>query len=240
MISRLCCILMVGLAVGSQLMLVAEANEPMPDRQLSLILRDVHDRGAALHNNGDSAGCYRMYQGALLVARQMLGHRPEVQKSITAGMQLAERETQIANRAIKLHELIEAVRTELAKPLPGGPEQITIPPRVVPAAPKPKASITEVPEGVVGRVLWQGMPLSGVQVSFVQFAGYWPMLFSSISGAEGVYAVANLPKGTYRVLLTPTPACKLKELPIRFSSISTTPLTLEMKGNGEKFDLLLQ
>ena len=45
-------------------------------------LRDVHDRGADLYNTGDMAGGYRMYQGGLIVARGMLGHRPDLQKTI--------------------------------------------------------------------------------------------------------------------------------------------------------------
>src|SRR5262245_39489144 len=49
-------------------------------------LRDVINRGADLYNAGDTAGCYRLYEGALLALRPLLDHRPELQKSIAQGL----------------------------------------------------------------------------------------------------------------------------------------------------------
>jgi hypothetical protein len=77
-------------------------------------LRDVHDKGADLYNGPrEFAATYRMYQGALLAVRPLLGHRPEAQKLIDAGLLAAEKETDAARRAVKLHETIEAVRKTL-------------------------------------------------------------------------------------------------------------------------------
>lgn len=230
-------LLLIAFCIGN----IATADEAKIDQQLLLILRDVHDRGASLHNNGDSSGCYRMYQGGLLVARQMLGHRTELQKTITTGLQNAEREQLIGNRAIKLHELIEQVRAELTKaPKKAGPEQITIPPRIVPDEPKPKATIGEAPEGVVGRVLWQGKPLSEVDVTFVTLGRIYPRSHATRSGPQGVYSIAKIPAGTYFVVLSPSPLCTVKKLPERYATLPTTPIKIELTGKGEKFDLLLQ
>src|SRR5262245_28316163 len=85
----------------------AWAQEPKSlDRQISEALRDVHDHGRELYNAGDTASCYRMFQGGLVVARGLLGHRPDLQKAIADGMAAAERETLVGKRAFLLHELI--------------------------------------------------------------------------------------------------------------------------------------
>lgn len=220
---------------------VAAADDRTTDKQLELTLRDVHDRGAALHNGGDPNGCYRMYQGGLLVARQMMLHRPELQKTITAGLQNAERLPLIANRAVALHELIEAVRTELGKAAKGaGPEKITVPPREIKADPKPAAHVGEVTDGIVGRVLWQGKPLKDVEVTFVTPGIPLPIIRQTVSGEQGIYSLPNLPPGMYTVVIKPTPACAVQTLPARYATTATTPLKVELKGQGEKFDLVLQ
>ena len=45
---------------------------PLPNQQLSDLLRDVINQGADLYNGGDRNGCYRLFQGALLVLRAQL------------------------------------------------------------------------------------------------------------------------------------------------------------------------
>ncbi len=217
------------------------ADDRTTDKQLELTLRDVHDRGAALHNAGDPGGCYRMYQGGLLVARQLMLHRPELQKTITAGLQAAEKQPLIANRAVALHELIETVRGEIAKPVKGaGPEKITIPPRELKVEPKPTAQVGEVTDGIVGRVIWQGKPLKDVEVTFVSPGVPLPTIRQTVSGEQGVYSLPNLPPGTYTVVIKPTPTCAVQNLPARYATTATTPLRVELKGQGEKFDLVLQ
>lgn len=216
------------------------------DKQLEIILRDVHDRGANLHNSGDSGGCYRMYQGGLLVARQMIAHRPDLQKTITTGLQNADREPAMAKRSMMLHELIESVRLELAKPIKAsGPEKITIPPREVtpqlkPNVPKTVAQVGEIRDGVVGRVIWQGQPLEGVELAFVSLGIPTPKIYESISGTQGIYAIGSLPAGKYLVILKPGPKCPVKTIPERYELTNTTPIKVEIKARGEKFDFFLQ
>ena len=54
------------------------------DQIVVSILKEVHNRGAELYNRGDAAGCYRMYEGALVTVKAFLTHRPAVQKVIDA------------------------------------------------------------------------------------------------------------------------------------------------------------
>jgi hypothetical protein len=77
-------------------------------------LRDVHNTGADLYNlSRDFAGTYRVYHGALITIRPLLGHQPNAQKLIDAGLVAAEKEPNVAIQAFKLHETIENVRAYL-------------------------------------------------------------------------------------------------------------------------------
>jgi hypothetical protein len=96
------------------------ADDPKPsdpkafDKLVVDTLRDVHNKGADLYNTSkDFAGAYRMYQGALLTVRPFLAHRPVTQKMIDDGLAAAEKETSVAQKAFKLHEAIEIIRTHL-------------------------------------------------------------------------------------------------------------------------------
>jgi len=83
------------------------------DRQLAEVLKDVHNRGADLYNSGDVAGCYRLFQGALLTLRPLLDHRAELQKTIDGALAESERNPDMRRRAFALHRLIEDVRSQL-------------------------------------------------------------------------------------------------------------------------------
>jgi hypothetical protein len=214
------------------------------DRAVSDALREVHDRGADLYNGGDTAGGYRMYQGGLVLARAMLAHRPEVQKLILDGMAAAEKQSSVSRRAFMLHELIEKVRVELRATGKTSGESVVVPPREVKPGPKPDpkppAAVGEVKDGVIGRVLWQGKPLAGVEVTFVTVGRQPARVYETTSGAQGVYTIAGLPPGKYVVLITPGPKADVKKLPERYATSNTSPLTIDVKGTGEKVDFVLQ
>ena len=65
-------------------------------------LRDVHNKGADLYNEAkDFVGAYRIYQGALLTVRPLLGfHQPGVQKAIDTGLAEAEKESNLALKSV--------------------------------------------------------------------------------------------------------------------------------------------
>lgn len=101
------------------------------DRQISQGLMDAHNRGADLYNSGSPNDCYRMLQGALMTARPLLGHHPDLQATIDRGMRAADEERAITRRAFLLHETIEQVRTALkgnAGTRPSGPGTSAMPP----------------------------------------------------------------------------------------------------------------
>jgi truncated hemoglobin YjbI len=95
-----------------------EANAPLDRKALDGIiynnLRDVINRGADLYNdNQDYAGCYRLYEGALMALKPLLGHRPELQKAIDTGIASAERQPVMHRRAHVLRAVIDRIRTDV-------------------------------------------------------------------------------------------------------------------------------
>src|SRR5205807_9089119 len=118
------------------------------------------------------------------------------------------------------HELIETVRGELGKPAGKTSDHLAIPPRVVgsesKAGPKPGATVTEVKDGVLGRVMWQGTPVGGVDVTFVTLGKQPPRVYETTTSAQGVYAIPTLPAGKYIVLITAGPTSSVKKLPERY------------------------
>src|SRR5437763_5565971 len=112
------------------------------DRQIFDALKEVHNRGADLHNAGDPVSCYRIFQGMLLTVKPLLGHHPEVQQAIEKGLAEAEQKPSISQRAMTLHLTIEGVRNSLKSsgpPLPKSPApaQPTAATRPFPAVPPP-------------------------------------------------------------------------------------------------------
>jgi hemoglobin len=77
-------------------------------------LREVINLGAAIFNNqGDHAGCYRLYEGALISLRPLLGKYPDLQKTIDKGLQNAKTLARMHDRAHALREVIDEVRFTL-------------------------------------------------------------------------------------------------------------------------------
>jgi len=113
------------LTLGAAGTAVAAKDEPADrggqrasrDGEIRDVLKEIHNRGADLYNNGDVAGCYRMFQGALLMVRPMLRHHPKVQKRIDDGLSKADANPSMRGRAFALHELIENIRADMQ---PGG------------------------------------------------------------------------------------------------------------------------
>lgn len=74
-------------------------------------LRDVINHGAALFNNqGDYAGCYRLYEGALIAVRPQLTEHPELLKEIDETLKKADKKPRIVDRAFALRTALDHVR----------------------------------------------------------------------------------------------------------------------------------
>jgi hemoglobin len=113
-----------ALACAAAVVAVALAQpEPKPpegsgnskdiDKHVYNSLRDVINHGADLYNAGDWAGCYRLYEGALMAVEPMLGHRAELQKAIRDGVQNARRNPAVDRRAFDLRGVIDRVRNDV-------------------------------------------------------------------------------------------------------------------------------
>ena len=224
------------------------------DGQLVEMLRDVHNRGAELYNGGDVAGCYRMFQGALMAVRPALALHPELQKTIDAGLAGADRNPRIDQRAFALHDLIEKVRAELkggtaaksAEKMPTGkkPEEIKAVPKKderkpLPDAPPPtpprpsdkKAEEKKAEEGTVqGKISLKGAPLAGGDIIFV--AGGKET--KGAIKANGTFEVKSLKPGSYKV------AIKSLDVPVKYLDADKSGLTLEVKQGKQTHDIDLQ
>jgi len=88
-------------------------NQNAIDKQIRAALPKVINSGADLFNEGDRAGCYRLYQGSLLVLRPLLDHHPDLQKAIDTAMAGAEQQRSAGARAFALREALDKVRGKL-------------------------------------------------------------------------------------------------------------------------------
>jgi hemoglobin len=104
------------------------------DAALSLSPRDLDVRidqsivrtiniGAPIFNQGDHAGCYRLYQGALLMMEPMLQHRAELRQVVGAGLRDAEVLPTAAQRATELRRILDRVLAAVRTPLASSPPQ---------------------------------------------------------------------------------------------------------------------
>jgi hypothetical protein len=84
------------------------------DAKMLRLLTPVINRGAALYNRDDFAGCYRLYEGSLLTLRPLLDHRPELQKEIARALAAADRDPQVFRRAFTLRTALDAIRKDLS------------------------------------------------------------------------------------------------------------------------------
>jgi hemoglobin len=111
------CVLALAPAARTQEDRAAALDRPALEQAINRVLRDVINTGADLFNPpvGDHAGCYRLYQGALMTVKPILDHRPDLQKAITTGLADAQRERSISERAFILRRVIDRIRAEVGR-----------------------------------------------------------------------------------------------------------------------------
>jgi hypothetical protein len=103
-----------------------------------------------------------------------------------------------------------------------------------------KSEPPKLASGVGGRVLFEGKPLGGVDVTFVSRGEREPRVFQAACAADGTYAIPEVKPGHYTVLLTSGQEKPVKGLPERYALTNTSPLVVEVKPGGEMLDFLLQ
>ncbi len=87
--------------------------EPHDNAQLYNSLRDVINYGAELFNKqADHAGCYRIYQGALISVRPFL--TAETRRKIDDSIVRAESLPYYSERAFELRKVLDEIRTKAA------------------------------------------------------------------------------------------------------------------------------
>lgn len=185
-------------------------------------LRDVINAGAKIFNdNGDHAGCYRMYQGSLMSVKPFLA--PELQKSIDAGLANAEKLHSYADRSFELRKVLDEIR---AKTKPAG--------------------LVETKDGkddgkgeVAGRVTYEGKPLAGGY--FITLVSAESKKFSSALQKDGTFSFKTpIPAGEYRVVIEPIPGETAKSaLPKRYASEATSGLAIRIQSGKQQIQLNL-
>lgn len=223
--------------------LVAQERKVTPrdiDRQMFDALKEVHNRGADLYNEGRASDCYRLYQGSLATTRAALAHRPAEQKFIDDALKAADRRPTTADRAFALHESIETLRKRLRDPIKdAGPELLGIPPREYKLEKPVPKKLMPPKDGVMGVILWNGQPLTKVDVTFVSRGALIIRVIEGASDAEGRYVLSNVKPGKYTVLLS-QPGDKKSVLPERYATATNSPLIVDVKGGGDQLDFMLQ
>ena len=119
--------------------MIADPSETnVVERLVFDALKELNNRGADLNNVGDTIGCYRLYQGGLLMLKSMLGHHQSAQKVIDEGLKAAEKKP-INERAFSLHTTITELRAIFKSAAPASPNK--------PVAPDANKGQTPVPSG---------------------------------------------------------------------------------------------
>ena len=233
-------LVLLALFVGSVHAADPAAADPKSlDKAIVDSLRDVHNYGADLYNQfKDYAGSYRVYEGALKTVRPLLGHHPEIQKTIDSSLAAASAEADPARRAFLLHESIEKVRSDLkgggaaktAEPKqPVEPKKVTEPkkPMLEPGAKGGAAAIS-------GTVTYKGKPLAEGTVTFVSIDRKKPKVAVG-KIKDGQYQVKNLPAGKYAVIITAEKDGN-NLLPAKYATTDTSGLRVEVKDGSNTLD----
>jgi hypothetical protein len=215
------------------------------DKAAVEVLKDLHNRGADLYNAADAGGAMRLYEGTLRAVVPFLAHRPKVQKAIEDGLADALKLDGPKAQAFRLHEVIDAVRTDLkaaikadaeAKPpaTTPDPKKPTDPPEKTPDPTPPQPPAPTV-GSVSGVLTLDGQPLTA-DVTLVSLTLPQPRVFTAASDAAGKFAFpAGLPPATYAAMVTAAPG-----IPAKYQSTMTSGLEVAVKAGPQAAELKLQ
>jgi hypothetical protein len=183
-------------------------------------LKDVINAGAKMFNEqGDHAGCFRLYQGSLMSVKPFLP--PEMQKSIDAGFASADKLSTFAERAFELRRVLDDIRS---KTKPAGAEGIEM----------------KSDKGTVaGKVTYLGKPVAGGY--FVTLVAADGKKFSSAIQKDGTFQF-NTPiaPGDFRVAIEPIPGQAVNlQLPPRYTAEGTSGLMIRVQAGKQQVDLNL-
>jgi hypothetical protein len=189
---------------------------------LNSALKDVINAGAKMFNEqGDHAGCYRLYQGSLMSVKPFLP--PEMQKNIESGFATAEKMSSYADKAFELRRVLDAIRGKTKSP-------------------DGTAQGTEVKDGkgrLAGKVTYQGNPVPG-GYSVTLIGGDGKKVSAAIQ-ADGTFQFKTpITPGDFRVAIEPIPgaAANLK-LPARYQTEGASGLMIRVQAGKQQVELSL-
>ena len=197
-------------------------------------LREVHNKGADLYNmKKEFEGTYRMYHGALLTVRPLLGHRPDAQKLIDDGLAAAEKETNVAQKAFRLHEAIEGVRSNLKGEPAKKPDDEEARREEVRRGRRGRGSQTPVAAAAVrafaGRSPSRVNRCPAGEVILVSLDKPKPIVISAAIQDNGQYApMVVVPPGQYVVIVTG------KNVPAKYQLTTTSGLEVEVQSPAHR------
>jgi hypothetical protein len=208
--------------------LSAQEKKPYEKHDMSALnnsLRDVINAGARMYNEqGDHAGCYRLYQGSLLSVRPFLSG--DLQKKIDQGIAKSEMLPTYADRAFELRRVLDEIRD---KTKTGGSDK------------KDKTMKGDLDKGqVAGKLTFQGKPVAGRY--FVTLIGEGGKKFSSAIQKDGSFKFkTEIPTGEYRVAIEPIPgeANEVTALPARYTKEGSSGLTVRVQAGKQQVDFNL-
>jgi len=183
-------------------------------------LRDVINAGRKIFNEqGDYAGCYRMFQGSLMTVRPFVA--PDLQKKIDQGMANAEKMGRFDDRAFELRRVLDEIRASL-KPTGTTGEK--------------KRDLGEV----AGKLLFEGKAVAGGY--FVTLVAAGGKKFSSAIQKDGSFQFKTpIPTGEYIVIVEPIPGETIKgpTLPARYGAEGTSGLSTRVQSLKQQLELNL-
>jgi hemoglobin len=108
-LASVCLVAMQSHAQGAEM-----ANADAAARQAAA---EVIKVGAPLFNGGNREGCYRLYQGALVPLREIVGHRPELVVMIDSKTTAAAKAAATADKAYALRAALDEIVKQCSAPM---------------------------------------------------------------------------------------------------------------------------
>jgi hypothetical protein len=223
-------------------------------------LRDVINTGANMFNEqGDHAGCYRLYQGSLLSVRPFVA--AALQKNIDDGINKAEKMSSFADRAFELRRVLDEVRAAAKSGEKGEKKDDKKDKKDEKDKKNDDKKNDDKKKGdkkdekdmknddknkgegkgqIAGKVLFDGKPLPGGY--FVTLVGKDAKKHSTAIQKDGTFRfAAPVQTGKYRVAIEPIPGEKTKALaiPARYASEDNSSLVIDVQAGKQQVDLNL-
>jgi hemoglobin len=92
---------------------IGRADDGPSAKQIDAAIYQTINKGVAVYNAGDYAGCYRIYEGSLTGIAPLLASRPALKATIDKGLAEAEAIAGYPQKAFKLRGVLDDVRSSL-------------------------------------------------------------------------------------------------------------------------------